>query len=110
MRIAVAGKGGSGKTTISGTLARALAAEGRDVLALDADPNPNMALTLGLPVADYDGGEGLSHDVLEHREIDGKNVAVLARPLDDILSEHAQEAPEGIRLLRLGRPRKAGGG
>lgn len=110
MRIAIAGKGGAGKTTISGTLARSLAGLGQDVLALDADPNPNLALTLGLDVADYDGGPGLSHDVLAHREVDGKRVAVLASPLDEILGEYAQDAPQGIRLLRLGRPQRAGGG
>ena len=37
MKIAVAGKGGAGKTTISGTLARALARAGHDVMAIDAD-------------------------------------------------------------------------
>ena len=39
MRIAIAGKGGSGKTTISGTLARLLAQAGRQVVAVDADTN-----------------------------------------------------------------------
>ncbi|MBA2319732.1 MAG: AAA family ATPase, partial [Deltaproteobacteria bacterium] len=49
MKIAVAGKGGSGKTTLAGTLARRLAHRGaRGVLAIDADSNPNLALTLGL--------------------------------------------------------------
>ncbi len=40
MKIAVAGKGGVGKTTVSGTVARSLARVGDDVLALDADANP----------------------------------------------------------------------
>ena len=48
MRLATAGKGGSGKTTIAGTLARALARDGHRVLAIDADPNPNLAVSLGL--------------------------------------------------------------
>jgi CO dehydrogenase maturation factor len=110
VRIAVAGKGGAGKTTIAGTLARSLAGQGQEVLALDADPNPNLALTLGVDVDAYDGGPGLSHDVLEHREVDGKHVPVLARPLDELLGEYAQDAPQGIRLLRLGQPQRAGGG
>jgi CO dehydrogenase maturation factor len=110
VRIAVAGKGGAGKTTIAGTLARALADAGHEVLALDADPNPNLALTLGMDLAAYDDGRGLSHDVLEHREVDGKRVAVLAHPLDDLLGTYAQQAPAGIRLLRLGQPQRAGAG
>jgi len=48
LKIAIAGKGGTGKTTIVGTLARVLARQGRRVLAIDADSNPNLALTLGL--------------------------------------------------------------
>ena len=49
MKLAVAGKGGSGKTSISGTMARLLARSGRQVLAIDGDSNPNLALTLGIP-------------------------------------------------------------
>ena len=44
MKIATVGKGGSGKTTVAGTLARILAGEGCKVLAIDGDPNPNLAL------------------------------------------------------------------
>ncbi len=49
MKLAIAGKGGSGKTSISGTMARLLARSGRRVLAIDGDSNPNLALTLGIP-------------------------------------------------------------
>ena len=49
MKLAIAGKGGAGKTTIAGTLARQLARQGYDVLALDNDLNPNLSLTVGLP-------------------------------------------------------------
>jgi len=48
MKIAVSGKGGAGKTTVAALLARALEAAGRDVLAVDADPNATLAYALGL--------------------------------------------------------------
>ena len=49
MKIAVSGKGGVGKTTISSLICRALEAGGRDVIAVDADSNPNLAFALGVP-------------------------------------------------------------
>ncbi|TCT19443.1 AAA family ATPase [Thiobaca trueperi] len=48
LRIAIVGKGGAGKTTVAGALARTLAAQGRRVLALDADPDANLASVLPL--------------------------------------------------------------
>lgn len=47
MKIAVSGKGGVGKTTISSMIVRELAARGRNVLAIDADPNAGLADALG---------------------------------------------------------------
>ena len=48
LRIAVCGKGGSGKSMISGALARQLAQRGHQVIAVDADPNPNLGISLGV--------------------------------------------------------------
>ena len=48
MKVAVTGKGGVGKTTLSSTLARLYADEGRIVLAADVDPDANLGLALGL--------------------------------------------------------------
>lgn len=49
LRIAVTGKGGVGKTTFASLLARAFADDGARVLALDADPDANLAQALGIP-------------------------------------------------------------
>jgi CO dehydrogenase maturation factor len=48
MKIAITGKGGVGKSTIAGALVRHVAGEGHDVVAIDADPNPNLGVTLGV--------------------------------------------------------------
>ncbi len=49
MKIAITGKGGVGKTTLASILAHLYAEEGRDVIAVDADPDANLALALGIP-------------------------------------------------------------
>lgn len=48
LRLAVVGKGGSGKSTVAGTMARLLGRSGEKVLALDSDPMPGLAISLGL--------------------------------------------------------------
>ncbi len=47
LRVAVAGKGGAGKTTFSATLARLMARRGKRVIVIDGDSNPNVAVALG---------------------------------------------------------------
>lgn len=49
MKIAISGKGGVGKTTLSALMAQVYADGGRDVLAVDADPSPCLAGALGFP-------------------------------------------------------------
>ena len=53
MKVAITGKGGVGKTTLSSTLARLYADEGRTVLAADVDPDANLGLALGLSQEDW---------------------------------------------------------
>jgi len=48
MKVGIVGKGGTGKTTLSGLICRAYAARGLRVLAVDTDSNPNLAMSLGL--------------------------------------------------------------
>lgn len=54
MKIAITGKGGVGKTTFSSMLSRMFAEDGYRVVAVDADPDANLALALGFPKEVYE--------------------------------------------------------
>ncbi len=106
MKLAIAGKGGSGKTSISGTMARLLARRGQRVLAIDGDSNPNLALTLGIPAADMGRMPTLSRDLLRRTE-DG---AELTQSLEKICESHSVTGPDGVTLLVMAHPQHAGSG
>lgn len=103
MRIAIAGKGGAGKTTISATLARSAAQSGRSVVAIDADANPNLSFALGC-TPEQAAGLGAVPAALVSRRIGG---AGLTEPIDDVLDRYAVTAPDGVRLLSMGSPAHA---
>lgn len=102
MRIAVAGKGGAGKTTIAATLARVLARRGYRVSALDDDPNPNLAVALGVPLERVATLARLPDEALEERsDARGEQEIHLARPFGDVLDAHGVRGPDGVGLLRM---------
>lgn len=106
MKLVIAGKGGSGKTSISGTLARLLARQGRRVLAIDADSNPNLSLTLGISAERFNSVPTLPRDLLQ-RTTEG---ARLTKSLDEIRASHSLEGPDGVNLLVMAHPQHAGTG
>lgn len=111
MRIAIAGKGGTGKTTISGTLARVLARQGRRVLAVDADTNPNLAAMLGVEPERAQEITTLPRNLMERRtEADGTTRTVFAADPEVILDEYGVAAPDGVQLLVMGRVGHGGAG
>ncbi len=111
MRIAVAGKGGSGKTTVAGTLARALGRRGEAVLAIDADTNPNLAVTLGIPRAQAEQIEGVPQGILhEDRDAAGKKIHRLAVPPDEVIARYGVPAADHTVLLLTGRVHHGGAG
>lgn len=111
MKVAIAGKGGTGKTTISGTLARWLARADRDVVAVDADSNPNLDAILGLERRTGDDLRALPTDLRETVEApDGAKRTVLTRPLPEVIEQYGALAPDGVRLLVMGRIGHAGDG
>jgi len=112
MKIAIAGKGGSGKTTIAGTLARLLSRGGsKDVLAIDADSNPNLALTLGLSREAAEHLRPLTRDILKRiTDEDGDPKSVLAKSPEAIIREYGTKTPDDVTLLLMGRVEHAGAG
>ena len=103
MRVAFVGKGGAGKSSLAGTFARVLAANGERVLALDTDPMPGLAFSLGVEPGDA----GLPDDVVEEYEQDGRRQYRLQAGLTGaaVIERHAVRAPDGVRLLQLGKAR-----
>lgn len=106
LKVAVAGKGGVGKTTVVALLARAAAQAGQRVVAVDADPNPTLAQTLGYPHPLPPLLENA--EVIEERV--GKGGLIQLNPrVDDLLGRFGVEH-EGLFLLVLGGIRGAGQG
>jgi len=103
MNVAIVGKGGCGKTSISGTMARLLARRGHAVLAIDGDPNPNLALTLGIPVERIETLPTLPKDLVERTDQGFRPT----RTLEDVCASHAVEGSDGVRLLVMAYPRRA---
>ncbi len=101
MRIAIAGKGGAGKTTICATAARLLARAGMRVVAIDGDSNPNLHAALGL------AGEAPVTALptsLVSRRFDGPR---LTESVHEVLLRHSVPGPDGVKLLRMGMPQHA---
>lgn len=111
MRIAIAGKGGSGKTTIAGTMARLLAQSGRSVLAIDADTNPNLATILGMTPDAIQQITDLPRNLMERREQpDGSTKSVFAADPQEVIREYGATGPDGVRMLVMGRIGHGGAG
>lgn len=109
MKVAVSGKGGSGKTTISGTLSRVFASKGYDVLAIDDDENPNLSLTVGVPREQ--SVPPVPNDLLERVELpSGETELELSKSPEEIIDQHGTTAPDGIQLLKMGEVDHAGSG
>ena len=101
--MALAGKGGAGKTTISATLARLGARAGRSVVAIDADANPNLASALGVTPEAARALEPVPPSLVSRR-LGGPG---LTEPVDAVLDRYAVLAPDGVRLVGMGAPAHA---
>ncbi|OGO53995.1 MAG: hypothetical protein A2V85_12260 [Chloroflexi bacterium RBG_16_72_14] len=103
MRLAVTGKGGSGKTTVSATLARVFAHRGHEVNALDNDPNPNLAAALGVSIEDAARLRRVPREDLLEERVDESGAAILrlTRPFDEVVDQYGVRGPDDIAVLTL---------
>jgi len=96
MRVAFVGKGGSGKSTLSGTISRALARQGQQVLALDADNVPGLAYSIGVEPSDH---WPLSAGAVFVKKKGWETVITPREAVDHF----ATRGPDGVRFLQFGK-------
>ena len=113
MKIAITGKGGVGKTTIAAVMARSFSENNSSVIAIDADPDASLAMTLGVP------DEEKIVPIVEMKELITERMGAapgqmgayfkLNPKVDDIPAKY-YTIHEGIRLLVMGTISEGGGG
>ncbi len=113
MKIAIAGKGGVGKTTIAGSMARFYADKGYRVVAVDADPDANLASAIGIPVGTEIIPLSKMKDLIKERT--GAEPGTIGgffklNPKVDDIPERFSVKKDGIRLLVMGSVEHGGGG
>ncbi|HUT09795.1 MAG TPA: AAA family ATPase [Thermoguttaceae bacterium] len=113
MKLAIVGKGGVGKTTLAAALARRWAVLRRPVVAVDADPDGNLASALGVPE------ESVPVPIAQMRELilertdakdEGAGLMFKLNPKVDDLPERFSVDADGVRLLVLGTVESGGKG
>jgi CO dehydrogenase maturation factor len=111
--VAVSGKGGVGKTLIAAGLAYAFVNKGFKTIAIDADPSPNLALTLGLSPEEAMKIVPISENkqLVESKTSTGyAGVFRLTFTVDDIVRDYSVKTPFGVSLIVMGTVRSMGSG
>jgi len=113
MKIAISGKGGVGKTILAALLSKTFADSGYSVLAIDADPDANLAATLGFPETEKLTPISEMKELIEERTgvQPGKTAPFfkLNPKVDDIPEKYSREH-DGIKLMIMGRMKRGGTG
>src|SRR5512136_209309 len=113
MKLAISGKGGVGKTLLAALLSREYAGNGYEVLAIDADPDTNLASALGFPDPDEITPISEMKELIEERTgvIPGQpGVMFKLNPKVDDIPEKFARKIDGIRLMVMGKIKKGGSG
>jgi len=114
MKIAVSGKGGVGKTTLAAFLAKWLGRNGFSVLAIDADPDANLANALGCPNADSITPLAEMKDLIYERTeaMPGSfgGFFKMNPKVDDLPDKIAVSCGDNVRLMVMGGVKKGGMG
>ena len=98
------GKGGVGKSAIAGTFCRALARRGLPILAIDSDPMPGLAYSLGLELSDAP----LPDEAVEERQEGETGPRFRLRTglsAVEAVERYAATAPDGVKFLQFGKHR-----
>lgn len=96
MKLAVVGKGGSGKTTTSSVVARTMARQGQSVVALDCDSNPNLGISLGI-------GDDETERLVSMRQALDEGAEEHAATWDKVIDRYGSDGPDGVRLAVVSR-------
>ena len=113
LKIAIGGKGGVGKTTVCAGLAQLFAEGGLDVLAIDADPNANLALAFGIPSESSPVPLIKMKDLIAERTGTGKDAVGAYFRLNPKVSDLPEKYwlnVDGLKLLVLGAITQGGAG
>jgi len=113
MKIAISGKGGVGKTLLAAFLSQTFAESGYSVIAIDADPDANLAATLGFPNPEEITPISELSDLIEERVgvRPGQSGAFFKlNPKVDDLPENYSVKLDGIRIMAMGRIKRGGTG
>ncbi len=113
MKLAISGKGGVGKTTFAALLIRTLSEKGSRILAIDADPDANLAVALGIPNPESITPISDMKDLIQERtgaEVGSMGAFFKLNPRVDDLPDKCSVEMDNVKFMRLGGVKKGGGG